>query len=1073
MRITDAYSHYYTQNIYKDMASKTQEANAQVAGRLKIQDSYQNAALFADGLRLDYEIATFTQVVESSKKAIDITKNSDNALMDMTKAMDQFKNKLVHAANQVHSKTSLNALANDLQAIRTHIMHIANTSINGQFLFSGTAVGTKPFDEKGDYFGNDEPMNVVLGSRVHKPYNVPGSELFISRDNDYSKIVTTNVRMADNSKDIKAPEDLRYLNGEDEVKKLIGRFYIKEGNIDDAKKGLDHLQDYSENEPYSMPDTHFYIRGTKPNGQNFSAKFSMKAIEKIDALLEKIGTAFGNTAKNRVVEVSLSASGTIEVKDLKPGSERLSFNMLAATQRAEEKADLLPLKTRLAKELMQLHKEHELNIPDIASDQITEKNILSLVKQPNESDNDVADRILTIRMQKALIPELVMVDERTPMGLPNLTGAEGDNFTRGIYNRVDKVLEDHYEKFLRPDLTPEKAKDAKEQLATQIKSEGIRTAINAAMEAARVAAGGPALVPAPAGGLPAAGATYPVLGRAGKLQFEAAMKTAVTNRIDAAITLAFAANDNNHPTNFSVADALSLAELKARESTGEIKITRFTNTGAEDIFSKKDGIEYERIELEKDKNYLRSDIAHLRGDGSKANDATRLKDGLVNVDLNDQRQSRILGLEISSKSGNSYEVRVDVSSQRVSYIKNKPQMLAHIKRLADAEITRRENEELGAGRPGPVTEAQKEEIRTRIKERVERERTTTFPITHLEFDGVENLSMQTKAEDISYRQLGDLVAMFATDNVPGKVITMGMVGAGGMGGAGDGAGAAGATFRDPFELVIGEKMQAKLDAEIKSEWQRQNPGAELPAELPTPTDEQIRAYSHLNAEDQQELQTLLSKAKNQVHAGLDKYGKFYVQDIHETSTDIKLAMYDMDAGANDEFSFGFKPAPEGGAPLPDREMVWEARQIREGSKDASFMRFATNSALIIDEPNVDILKDLQKMIDAVRKGDVRANDDEASFLKNPGIQAALKRIDHLQDHVRKIHTKIGATQTAIDSASQRASSMIINVTKVKSELIDVDVPEASLNLQALALAFQASMQASVKVMNLNLLSYMR
>ncbi|MBE9857022.1 hypothetical protein G6W43_07170, partial [Campylobacter concisus] len=42
------------------------------------------------------------------------------------------KTKVVQAASDVHSTTSLEALANDLQGIKNHLVNIANTSINGQ-----------------------------------------------------------------------------------------------------------------------------------------------------------------------------------------------------------------------------------------------------------------------------------------------------------------------------------------------------------------------------------------------------------------------------------------------------------------------------------------------------------------------------------------------------------------------------------------------------------------------------------------------------------------------------------------------------------------------------------------------------------------------------------------------------------------------------------------------------------------------------------------------------------------------------------------------------------------------------
>ncbi|MDN2818288.1 flagellin biosynthesis protein FlgL, partial [Campylobacter jejuni] len=58
--------------------------------------------------------------------------------------------------------------------------------------------------------------------------------------------------------------------------------------------------------------------------------------------------------------------------------------------------------------------------------------------------------------------------------------------------------------------------------------------------------------------------------------------------------------------------------------------------------------------------------------------------------------------------------------------------------------------------------------------------------------------------------------------------------------------------------------------------------------------------------------------------------------------------------------------------------------------------FSANNSLNIDEPNVDIIKDLDSIIDAVLKGNMRAY-SESENPRNTGMQGALERLDHLAD----------------------------------------------------------------------------
>ena len=53
----------------------------------------------------------------------------------------------------------------------------------------------------------------------------------------------------------------------------------------------------------------------------------------INDLLEKIGTEYGNTPNNKVVDVTINNQGQINVKDLSKGNQVIDFHMIAATKK--------------------------------------------------------------------------------------------------------------------------------------------------------------------------------------------------------------------------------------------------------------------------------------------------------------------------------------------------------------------------------------------------------------------------------------------------------------------------------------------------------------------------------------------------------------------------------------------------------------------------------------------------------------------------------------------------------------------------------------------------------------------
>ena len=173
MRITNSLLFNTSIRNYRNATERMYSVNQQIDTKLKIQNSYENTSVYIDAMRLNNEIETLQQSSDSSSKAKTFADNTDTALTSFSEKLDQFKSKLNQASTSSNSPTSLQALANDMQGIRDYLVNLANTSINGQFLFSGSALSQKPVNSDGTYNGNAESLTAMVGSGVELPYNNP------------------------------------------------------------------------------------------------------------------------------------------------------------------------------------------------------------------------------------------------------------------------------------------------------------------------------------------------------------------------------------------------------------------------------------------------------------------------------------------------------------------------------------------------------------------------------------------------------------------------------------------------------------------------------------------------------------------------------------------------------------------------------------------------------------------------------------------------------------------------------------------------------------------------------------
>lgn len=317
MRVTPSmyYKGLYA-NENNQLSTKLFDVNKQIASGIKIQYANQGISTFTDTMRLDNEITALGQIQKSTESGYKFANQSDEILNQFDTSLTRVKTLLINASNDVHDTTSRDAIAAELRGIETNLKSMANTSINGQYLFSGSAVDIKPISDDGTYNGNDTAMKAFLGSNTQQQYNLTGADLFLGEEPLRRREVTTNV--VQNNLSTKYPD----FTDPTTVGQAI------------ALKPTDTIRDLMGDNDNTIDTVnakhHFYIRGTKSDGTAINTQVSMKDNETIDALLTHIGNAFGNTLGNDVVNVSLNDSGQIVVQDKIKGSSKLDFHMVGA-----------------------------------------------------------------------------------------------------------------------------------------------------------------------------------------------------------------------------------------------------------------------------------------------------------------------------------------------------------------------------------------------------------------------------------------------------------------------------------------------------------------------------------------------------------------------------------------------------------------------------------------------------------------------------------------------------------------------------------------------------------------------
>jgi len=324
MRIS---SSMYYKNLYStnnsNLQNKLFDVNKQIASGISIQYAKDDIRTFAETMRLDNEIEGLIQIKQSTESGFKMANQTDSVLNEFTTSMDRMRTLMINAANGIHSDDSLDAIADELRVLETHFKNLANTSINGQYLFSGTAVDVRPIAPDGTYRGNVGSMEAFTGSKTKQQYNISGDELFLGEKYLVRRRVTTNVINENLVQNFPGGETEKVDNGtnltpENSVRQLMG-------DTDAANANVKH---------------HFYVRGVQSDGTAFNKQIDMSDTNTIQDLLDKIGEAYGNTNSVKVVDISMNLNGEIVIEDKIQGSSKLEFHMVGATDFDEAGNDL-------------------------------------------------------------------------------------------------------------------------------------------------------------------------------------------------------------------------------------------------------------------------------------------------------------------------------------------------------------------------------------------------------------------------------------------------------------------------------------------------------------------------------------------------------------------------------------------------------------------------------------------------------------------------------------------------------------------------------------------------------------
>lgn len=182
-----------------------QQVLRQLSSGLKIQTPSDDPAGAAALVEVQADDAATQQFLTDINALQTRMQAADSALNSVNTALRRALALAVEGANGTLSDSDRSAIANELSGIKDQLLELSNSSLQGEYLFGGTAVTTKPYLKDTNvpsgisYQGNSQSNEVEIGQNYWIGTNVPGTSIFGDGTNGVFKAMSDVISAIQNN----------------------------------------------------------------------------------------------------------------------------------------------------------------------------------------------------------------------------------------------------------------------------------------------------------------------------------------------------------------------------------------------------------------------------------------------------------------------------------------------------------------------------------------------------------------------------------------------------------------------------------------------------------------------------------------------------------------------------------------------------------------------------------------------------------------------------------------------------------------------------------------------------------
>ncbi|MDN5071601.1 flagellar hook-associated protein 3 [Aliarcobacter butzleri] len=274
-------------------------------GKDKLEYGSDDSMLFGRLSHINDKVLTQTEIKDQLEKTKALNSSADSALAEAKENVFEFvKSELIRANTDTTSEEGLIAIAQNIEGVKQNLLDLANTQVEGQYLFSGSDSSVKAFtmdaNGKVTYNGNDSLRKIAVDEGSYRESGVNGFQAFF---------YTTDSALKGETLTFEADSKILDQEGNEWTLDTVANTL--------SKKNWDGSFDTLAVTPPTAPATEYSVTVPNTDGARFEAKKNVFDLldEAINSLrgVDSVGNPL--TAEDKKTKISAAQDGIDKVID--------------------------------------------------------------------------------------------------------------------------------------------------------------------------------------------------------------------------------------------------------------------------------------------------------------------------------------------------------------------------------------------------------------------------------------------------------------------------------------------------------------------------------------------------------------------------------------------------------------------------------------------------------------------------------------------------------------------------------------------------------------------------------------